>query len=171
MALDKLDRLGPRLFGEAYDDLELAIESLEVVLPLSDGYRELLLEFGGAVIFEKGAKFQCDERSPLNDKEGFQSLEMLYGLGCSRSSILMEGLERAEQIPDGFVPIGESSGDHLICMDREGAIYLWGHESSLDETGWLIASSIDDFLGRLQPDDSGIGNTDGIIDSESFLDF
>lgn len=171
MALDKLDRLGPRLFGEAYDDLDLAIESLEVVLPLSDSYRELLLEFGGAVIFEKGAKFQCDERSPLNDKEGFQSLEMLYGLGCSRSSILMEGLERAGQIPDGFVAIGESSGDHLICMDREGAIHLWEHKSSRDEKGWLIANSIDDFLGRLQPDDSATGNTDGIIDSESFLDF
>lgn len=171
MALNKLDRLGPRLFGSKCDDLDLAIGSLEVVLPLSVDYRKLLLEFGGAVIFEKGAKFQCDERSPLNDKEGFQNLEMLYGLGSSRSSILMESLKRAGEIPDGFVPIGESSGGNLICIDRVGAVHLWDHESFRDDKGWLIANSIDDFLGRLQPDDSAIGNTDGIIESESFLDF
>jgi len=60
MAFDRLSQLGPRLLGEKSSDLEGAIKSAEQVLPISDSYREMLLTFGGAVVFDDGAKFMLD---------------------------------------------------------------------------------------------------------------
>jgi len=171
MAFDKLSQLGPRLLGEKSSDLEGAIKSAEQVLPISDSYREILLAFGGAVIFENGAQFKSDEPSPLNDKNGLQRLEVLYGLGNAENSIERETLRYHGELPTSFVPIGESSGGNLICVDGDGAVHLWDHESQRDEGTWRIAASIDEFVNRLEPDDSEIGSTEGIIESESFLDF
>jgi hypothetical protein len=70
-----------------------------------------------------------------------------------------------------FVPIGEAPGGNLICVDSAGAVFLWNHESPRDESPCRIAENVDQFLARLEPDESQIGDTDGIRESESFLDF
>jgi hypothetical protein len=171
MAFDRLSQLGPRFLGEKSSDLEGEIKSAEQVLPISDSYREMLLTFGGAVVFENGAKFALDEKSPLNDKDGYQSLEVLYGLGNGKNSIEQKAAQYAGELPASFVPIGESSGGNLICVAGDGAVYLWDHEGQRNEGTWRIAASIDEFVNRLEPDDSEIGSTEGIIESESFLDF
>lgn len=171
MAFDNLSQLGPRLLGEKTADLQLAINSLAQIIPMSVSYRETLLGFGGAVIFENGAKFTCDERSPLNGKDGFQRLEVLYGLGNAENSIEEEASRYAGELPASFVPVGESSGGNLVCVDDNGVVHLWDHESQRNERTWRIADSVDEFLKRLEPDDSRIGSTEGIIESESFLDF
>jgi hypothetical protein len=171
MAHEKLSQLGARLLGEKPSDLELAIKSAERVLPMSDSYREMLLTFGGAVVFDNGAKFTSDEQSPLNDKDGYQSLEVLFGLGNGKNSVEHKIAQYADELPASFVPIGEASGGNLICVGSDGAVHLWDHESQRNEGTWRIATSVDEFLRRLEPDDSGIGSTEGIIESESFLDF
>lgn len=171
MNFDKLSQLGPRLLGRKSSGLEHAIKSAEQFLPISDSYRELLLTFGGAVVFDYGAKFASDEKSPLNDKDGYQSLEILYGLGNEKNSIEQKAVQYAGELPTSFVPIGESSGGNLICVAGDGTVHLWDHESQRNEGTWRIAASIDEFVNRLKPDDLGIGSTEGIIESESFLDF
>lgn len=80
-------------------------------------------------------------------------------------------LQYAVELPASFVPVGESSGGNLVCVDGNGVVHLWDHESQRNERTWRIADSIDEFLKRFEPDDSGIGSTEGIIESESFLDF
>lgn len=171
MASGKLSKLGPRLLDEKSRGLERAIKSAEQVLPSAGSYRELLLTFGGAVVFDNGAKFTSDEKSPLNDKDGYQSLEVLYGVGNGKNSIEQKTAQYAGELPTSFVPIGESSGGNLICVDGDGAVHLWDHESQRNERTWRIATSIDEFVSRLEPEDSKSGSTEGIIESESFLDF
>jgi len=171
MAYENLSQLGARVLGEKPSDLEQAIKSAEQILTVSDSYRDVLLTFGGAIVFGNGAKFTCDEQSPLNDKDGYQSLEVLYGLGNGKNSIEKKAAQYADELPASFVPIGEASGGNLICVDGGGAVHLWDHESQRNEGTWRIATSVDEFLKRLKPDDSGIGSTEGIIESESFLDF
>ena len=171
MAYEKLSQLEARLFGDKPSDLEPAIKSVEQILPVSDSYRELLLAFGGAVVFDKGAKFTPDEQSPLNDKDGYQSLEVLFGLGNGKGSIEQKAKQYAGELPASFVPIGDASGGNLICVDGNGVVHLWDHESQRNEGTWRIATSMDELLRRLEPDDSEIGSAEGIIESESFLDF
>lgn len=171
MAFDKLSQLGPRLHGQKASDLEGAVKSVANTLPFSDSYREMLLTFGGAVVFDNGAKFASDEKSPLNDKDGYQSLELLYGLGSGRNSIAKKVAQYAGDLPGSFVPIGESSGGNLICVAGDGSVHMWDHERQRNEVSWRIAASIDEFMNRLKPDDSQIGSTEGILESESFLDF
>jgi hypothetical protein len=59
----------------------------------------------------------------------------------------------------------------LICLDEDGKTFFWDHESAVDERPCKVADSFDEFLGRLQPSQSESSNTDGIIESESYLDF
>ena len=171
MAFEKLSQLGPRLLGEKTSNFETAIKSAEQALPILGSYREILLKFGGAIVFDKGAKFRSDERSTLNDKDGDQNLEVLYGLGKGKNCIEQKIAQYAGELPASFVPIGESSGGNLICAAGDGTVHLWDHESQRNERTWRIAASVEEFLMRLEPDDSGIGSTEGIIESESFLDF
>ena len=171
MIHDIVAQLGARLLGEKAADLDSALKSVERMLPASDRYREMLMAFGGAVVFDKGAKFTSDVRSPLNHKDGRQSLEVLYGLGSGKHSIEYQAARYENELPTSFVPIGEAPGGNLICVDNGGIVYLWDHESHPDEGLWRVSSSLDAFIGRLEPDDSGIGSTKDIVESESFLDF
>jgi hypothetical protein len=138
------------LFGEKTTDVDSAIKSVN---PVSDRYRELLTTFGGAIMFENGAKFIPDERSPLDGKDGYQSLDILYGLGSGRDSIERYAATYEGEVPPSFVPIGGAPGGNQICMDSHGALHLWDHESNRDEGFWRIAASMDAFLDRLEPDD------------------
>lgn len=171
MGYEKLSQLGPRLIGEKSSNLESEFKSIERLLPMTISYREALQAFGGAVVFESGAKFRSDEKSPLNDKDGYQTLEILYGLGDGKYSVRHKAAQYADELPASFVPIGETAAGNLICVASNGAVYLWDHESLRDGETWRIASSMDDFLGRLVPDESAICGTDGIVESESYLGF
>jgi hypothetical protein len=170
MAFTNLLQLGSRLLGDKIIDLELAIKSIEQILPMPCSYRETLVTFGGAVVFENGARFTCDERSPLSDKDGYLSLEVLYGLGKDKNSVERKVAQYAGELPPSFVPIGESSGGNLVCVDGSGAVRLWNHESQRDERACRIADSVEIFLSRLAPDNSGNGSTEGVIEQESFID-
>ena len=93
------------------------------------------------------------------------------GLGNGKNSIEQKAAQYAGELPTSFVPIGESSAGNLICVAGDGAVHLWSHESQRGKGAWRIAASVDEFVNRLEPDDSEIGSTEGIIESESFLDF
>jgi len=171
MTHERMKRLGAQPLGAKTQDVVKAIEALENLIPVSRGYRTVLETFEGAIIFANGAKFRTDAPSPLNRKDGSQNLEVLYGPGNGKHSIRYHAERCADELPPRLIPIGETPGGNLVCVDGAGVVYLWDHESMRSEGLWRVASSVDDFLDRLEPDDSGIGNTDGIVESESHLDF
>ena len=171
MTFEKLLNLGPRLFKEKAKDLALVQKDIGPVATSSKIYRELLAFIGGAIIFDKGAMFTCDESSPLNDRNGNQRLEVLFGFGDSDYSIKKEALRYADQLPPSFGPIGESPGGNLVCVNGDGVVYLWDHESQYEQGIWRIAGSIDEFLNRLSPENPVIGDTENVIESKSFLNF
>ncbi len=167
---ESLAKLEARLFGEACDDVTLAIQSAEKLFPMPPRYRALLLEVGGAIMCDKGAIFKPDEKCPLSDREGYLDLVVLFGLGADDNSLEQKNSQYSGELPEAFVPIGESSGGNLICVDSDGAVHFWDHESPRDGATWRIAAGIDEFINRLEPDDSDLGSTEGIIKS-IFLDF
>lgn len=167
-----LVQLGARSLDEKPSDLNAAFKSLGELVPVSERYRGALSAFGGAaIVFDKGARFIPDQPSPLNDKQGYQCLEVLYGMGADKNSIEQKAAQYVGELPASFIPIGEASGGNLICVGGDGAVYLWDHESERDEGVWRVAASVDDFLRRLEADSTDLGGTEGIIESESFLDF
>lgn len=173
MSIAKMTELGARVFGEQTENAAIELRVIEALMPIPATYQEILTEFRGAVVFEGGARFATDEVSPLNDKDGFQDLEIIFGLGRGKHSILHEMERYEEQLPPSFVPIGGAPGGDLICVDKHGAVYLWDHESNVGEGCWRVSPSVDEFFKKLEPDDSArdVGNPDGIVESESYLDF
>lgn len=171
MNSEQLTRLGARLFGGRVADADVAIRAIADRIPQCAGLCATLSKFGGAIVFDNGAKFMTDEPSPLNDEHGYQSLEILFGPGDGKYSIEHQTARYAGEVPAAMVPIGEAPGGNLVCVDQDGAVYLWNHQSARDENLCRVAGNLDECLNRLEPDDSELGDTSGIQDSESYLDF
>jgi hypothetical protein len=159
------------VFGQRVPDVVSALESLNRIVPLSPFHRAVLAGIGGPVVFDKGARFTTDESSPLNDKRGWQCLEILYGPGDAKYSVQSQASRYTGELPPRFVPIGGAPGGNLICVNSAGGVFLWNHEGPRDESPCRIAEDVDQFLTRLEPDEPQLGDTDGIKESESFLDF
>jgi hypothetical protein len=166
-----VSELGARLLGEKAGDLNKSVKTAEQMVAMSANYRDLLLEFGGAIWFDNGARYRPESPNNLTGSDGYNDLEILFGLGNGENGIERKAAQYAGELPASFVPIGEAAGGNLICMNGEGAVFFWDHESPRHEPTWRIAASIDEFLRRLEPGDSEVGSTGGIIKSESFLDF
>ncbi len=171
MFANKMKQLGARPSGRTVGSAGDSLRQIEAVMPVSKDYRALLSEFNGPVVFDKGAKFTSDEPSPLNDSEGYQGLEVLYGLGTGKDTVLGQLARYRDSLPPGVVPVGEAPGGNLVCVDKSGVVLFWDHESPIDGKLWRVAAALDDFINTLTPDDDAVGPTDGVVESESFLDF
>ncbi len=162
----KFELLGARLFEERAKDLTSSLKAVERLFPLTERHRQVLLEFGGPIYFEKGALFSSVEFNPLAAKDdGCNDLTMLLGLGEGDFSILDNARRTEGELPPSFVPIAESSGGNLVCVDKHGIVYFWDHESMRDEGYWKVAETVNDFFDRLKPYDRPPADTSGIIDS------
>jgi hypothetical protein len=170
MSYKSLGKLDPSLYGEKVIDPQRSLEQIAQMVPLSRDYQKCLVANGGAITFGQGAIFKTVEPSPLNDKRGYQSLEVMYGPGEAENSILAEYARYADELPHGFVPIGETPGGNLVCLNEQGMVYLWDHEEPGDNASWLICGDIDSFMNSLGPDDAPLELDGGIIGSESWLD-
>jgi len=163
--------LGARLLGAKVKDIDKALAETAKVVALPPRFRRLLTTIGGAVVFDKGAKYKPDKPTPMTRSDGSNSLEMLYGIGHGKDSIKKARSQFATQLPVDVVPIGEAPGGNLVCVDEAGTVLLWDHESLVNSPLWRIAGSLDHFLGKLESDESGPNDSDDVIESESFLDF
>ena len=128
----KFTLLGARRFGEVVSDPSATLDQIEGLFPLTGGIRSVLTTFNGPIVFEKGAKFTSVEPSPLSDVDGYQGLEMIYGLGTGANSILKQTATYSDQLPPSHFPIGEAPGGNLICVNTRGGVYFWNHESPED---------------------------------------
>ena len=167
----KMTELGARLFGDRAEDVEQSLSRVERLMPLTPRYRQILATFGGAIVFDNGARYRPETRTPLTKPDGHNDLEILYGLGVDPHSLEDALSKYRDELPPSLMPVGEAPGGNLICVNDEGAVFLWDHESDRTEVVWTIARSLDEFVDNLEPSDAPIGTTDGIIESESFLDF
>jgi len=173
MDMANLEKLGAQIYGATSMNPQQDIETLEkkfgVSLPLE--FSEIFCHFGGAITFEKGAKFKPDEKTPWDDENGYQSLEIIYGIGESKNSIAFQQSHYQDQLPERVLVIGEAPGGNQICLGFGGEVFFWNHEKDFKHGHYLIASSFSKFLHMLEPGDEEIGPTEGIVDSESWLDF
>src|SRR5690606_12021054 len=123
-------------------------------------YKELLKSIGGAIIFENSVKYKPDRPNPLTMADGYNKLDILYGIGSGRDSIQGMIDTYAEELPGSLIPIGGAPGGNVICVDDKSEVFLWDHESLIGDKPWKISSSLDRFMDMLEPDNSSIGNTD-----------
>lgn len=171
MTKDKMLQTGARLLGEAEDNCTASLRDLKKLIPVPISYSKMLASVGGAIVFDRGAKIKSIETSPLDDRNGYQSIELIYGLGSGRHSILHQKNVYEGELPPFFVPIGEASGGNLICVGKSGSVHLWDHESAGNGGVWRIADTIEEFFERIEPDEQDDEGIDGIIHSKSSLDF
>jgi hypothetical protein len=152
-----------------------SIEELESTLNIhyfSDEYKELLTDYSGSILFDKGAIYRPKRNSPVDSSNGYQSLEMLYGLKGD-SNLSKRNAMYKDQIPLGYLVIGESVGGNQICISKEnGKIYFWFHESETEsESLYEIADSVDVFLHSLVADNDVTPSEREIDETGSYLDF
>jgi hypothetical protein len=173
MYKEKLKSLGARELKEpSTEKFDLAKLEVELGITISGEYASLLEAYNGSIVFDNGAIFRPKQKSPVDSDDGYQSLEMLYGLQGD-SNLLKRNQMYRDQIPSGFVTIGESVGGNQICLSsNNGKVYFWFHEAKTEEESLFeIADSIEIFLKSLKKDDGLTQATREIDQSGSFLDF
>lgn len=144
----------------------------ELNIRFTDKYQSLLKNLKGSIVFDSGAVFKPKQKSPVDTIDGFQSLEMLYGLQGD-SNLIYKNKMYNEQVPEGYVVIGESIGGNQICISREdGKVYFWFHEAEVEDNSLFeIACNVDDFLEGLLNDNAQPSDKREVDESNSFLDF
>jgi hypothetical protein len=169
-----LSSIGARVLKESKRnrnicDLDATLSELGI--DFSKEYKNLLKLYEGSIVFEKGAKYKPDIISPLADQNGFQSLEMLYGLSGEYNLIKRNKMYR-QQIPSNMTVIGEGVGGDQICISKDdGKIYYWHHEAITENRSTFeISSNLDDFIFSLEEDNDS-SHKKRINESESFFDF
>ena len=147
---------------------------IELGVKFSDEYSALLNHYDGSIVFDNGAIYRPLQLSPVDNKHGFQILEILYGLS-GESNLLKRNQMYHDQIPAEYVVIGESVGGNQICLSKQNEkVYFWHHEALTDDTSLFeIAADINSFILSLEKDDKDHNNDSKreIDESGSFLDF
>lgn len=165
--------LGARaLKAESAEQCTFAQIDSELNIRFTDKYQSLLKSFNDSIVFDSGAIFKPKKKSPVDTIDGFQSLEMLYGLQGD-SNLINKNKMYNGQVPEGYVVIGESIGGNQICLSCEdGKVYFWFHEAEVEgDSLFEIASNIDDFLEGLFNDNAQPSNKREVDESSSFLGF
>lgn len=142
-------------------------------IEFSETHKSILNEFGGAVVFNEGAKYKPKIQSPVDDSQEFQNIEVLYGVLDDDNGLISRNRMYSRQLPPSVITIGEAPGGNQICIDRkDGRILFWYHEAENEHKMLFeITPSFDEFLSQLEPDNESQPSTSsGIDESESWLD-
>ena len=127
LSKQKLAELGASLIGRKAKDSS-ALSKIEKMfdVELPQAYKDALVDIGGGIFFDKGARFTSDKKSPLQRPDGTLSLSMLYGLGRGKHSLLKQFETYRERLTEGCAPIGDSPGGNLVISDEMGNILFLG---------------------------------------------
>ncbi|WP_421849475.1 SMI1/KNR4 family protein [Marinomonas sp.] len=172
MLIENLKKLGARsLENDSLDKGSISQVESELNITFTDGYESVLKSFDNSIVFDHGTIYKPVQNSPVDTSDGYQSLEMLYGLQGA-SNLVDKNKMYKDQIPEDCVVIGESIGGSQICLSRSsGKVYFWFHEAEFDDSSLFeISPVVDDFIKRLVRDEIVAGNRD-VDESGSFLDF
>ncbi|WP_160154007.1 SMI1/KNR4 family protein [Microbulbifer sp. ALW1] len=173
MLIESLKSLGARSLKDgSQDKLSISQVESELNVKFSDSYRSVLESYENSIVFDHGAIYKPVEKSPVDNTDGFQSLEMLYGLQGDSNLVSRNKMYKG-QIPKECVVIGESVGGNQVCLSRaSGKVYFWFHEAEIeDHSLFEVAESVNNFIEGLLPDDMQNSDKREIDESGSFLDF
>lgn len=165
-----------RVIGSSSDDPMFDIAQLEKELnfSFSGSFREILVNFGGAVIFDNEVRFKPIQETTLEDSSGKHGLEIIYGIAGDQNGIKEKNDTYREQLSDRFIAIGEAAGGNLICLERlSGRVFFWHHEATANEKSlFLVAENMEEFLASLDVSvEADMADETKIVSSESFLNF
>lgn len=173
MLIISLKELGARsVKNDSLDKHSISQVESELNITFTDGYKSVLKSFDNSIIFDHGAVYKPVQNSPVDTSDGFQSLELLYGLHGD-SNLVDKNRMYKEQIPEDCVVIGESIGGSQICLSRSsGKVYFWFHEAEFEDNSLFeIAPIVDDFIKGLVRDEMLDSGKREVDESGSFLDF
>jgi SMI1-KNR4 cell-wall len=164
------------VLGDALPNAQTALELTEAKLHFlfPKSFREILIFFGGAVIFNVDVKFTSVQKTFLADTDDCQGLELIYGLFKNRNGLLEKNTTYESQLPAGLLAFGEAAGGNLLCFEKSTKqVMFWHHEALPDAPSvFTVSKNFDDFLNSLSIDIESITRTsDSVIKDKSSLDF
>lgn len=133
--------------------------------------KELYSLFTSSVIFESGAKIKPIQAAPFADNEGYQSVEILYGIDNQNNNILQQNIMYEELQQKGYFIFGASCGGDQLCLGKNDLkVYCWDHESSENEQEFYkVSTNLSSFFNALKADEDE--QAAKIDDTNSFLSF
>jgi hypothetical protein len=189
MYMEKLRKLNAQPFedGSKVSNTKKAAGKIEKAtgLRLPEDLKQLLIDAGGALFFGSTVVYRPIELSPWNRDGSPQDVDIMYGLGEGKYSVLKNLDIYSGRIPTDCVPIACTPADNqiLLCIEgtRKRQVYFWDHHDEREITGdeendygnmYLIARSFGEFIDMLEVvEDSDIDpDTDNKIESEWFAD-
>ncbi|MBR8842090.1 MULTISPECIES: SMI1/KNR4 family protein [unclassified Pseudoalteromonas] len=175
MIKNVLDSLGAMPLHECSDEV-IDINELEnrFKFEIPDELKELYSLFNSSVIFDSGAKIKPNQATPLTDHDGYQSVEILYGIDNQDNNILQKNAMYEELEQKGYFIFGSSCGGDQLCLGkRDLKVYCWDHESGESEQEFYeVSTNLSSFFQALQPDeDEATDHASKIDEDKSFLSF
>lgn len=169
-----VEHLAPRPLAQRVRDPVKELERIESLhgVSLPSEYRTFLMETGAPITFDTTVVYRPKEKSPWDDEDGTQSVEVLYGLGKGDYSLSTLWKRYADQIDEQALPIAGAPGGNQICLIVDGAkrsrVYFWDHEGDVDPEEelanmYLIAKSFGAFMALLEVEEKKEVNLEGVV--------
>jgi len=127
-----------------------------------EGYKYILQNYSGEYLRDD-YEFKCIERTPLSDEDGYDGISFFFPLDGENSVYEIEKMYR-EQLPIGFIPIGDVDGGNLLCFNKAtGGIFMYLHDQP-DTNIYIVNNNMYDFIDSIEKhvikvDTSGIVET------------
>lgn len=158
---EKLEKLGTPIF-QPFPLQEVVLIEKVTKSQLPEQYKSFLIECG-AVVFDVPLVFPTQEPNPWQHGARSKFGDFLEAGTGSNSVRRKVRICREHIVPEGLLPIAESPGGNLICIDlapeANGHIWFWDHESlqpkeNCDRRGfesiYSVADNLMDFISRLR---------------------
>ncbi|MDQ0244738.1 hypothetical protein J2S09_002309 [Bacillus fengqiuensis] len=133
------------------------IETIEVEYKVEfpEDFKLFLLQYGTCTFNEDDIYYRSIEKNPWTPDDGFESVEIFYGLDKDEYDIRQMIQRYSEYIPGNLIPFAESPGGNQICIavngNEKGKIYFWDHENRNGQKDlFLVAESFSDFINSFQ---------------------
>lgn len=132
-----------------HSDNKIVILEKDYNIKLPADYKYFILNYGELVIKEN-FYFKPLEQTPKSPKDGYHSINIFYGLNDNDMDIRKKINQYKYEFKNKYVPIALLPGENQLCLDVNGQVYFWDHESLTDKSIYLVSKSFSKFIFDLQ---------------------
>lgn len=134
--------------GDSLIELDQIESSLRILLPSE--LRDLFIEFGSAIVFNKDVEFPA-EKCAYSEDSGRIGVSVIYGPADGSLGIIRINEQLSMQIPKTSVVFAEIGLGNMLLIDRiDGKISVWLHDEALPSRAITsVYDSFHDFIDAL----------------------
>jgi len=122
------EKFSAGLFSQRASDPAKALDSYEERFDakIPSRLRDIMIEVGGAIIFDKPVRFKPIQKSGWEDHDGLVGMPMIFGPTDDHGSLVKSTLAYMDQLPSGVFPFAELRGGICSAIRASPGKYYFG---------------------------------------------